>query len=449
MKPRRTRWYRSLSLRLLVLFWVLLFITASSGYLLAVWKSAPPKPEPLSDDIRNTLQPLLSDFNTFQSMLPGRLVAGDYRVAAKLSAQGPQRLLIDEGMQVNYGSMLLPMLESEKAQQLALTEWLFVGPFSLEGTRLILARPLKASELYDKEQLERQTQDARAYTLIIGSGLFALLLGFWLVRPIKRLIGATREIAKGSLEPTLKRLPKRGDEIGELARALQTTARDLAISRDAQRRLLSDVSHELRSPMARMQVAVDLGEPEDAESNPHWQQLRRDIDRLSQIIDRILSLSRLENGLVELEKQPLDLAKLVDQLIDDLSYADSEAEKRLQRIGGDNLLVNSDAELLRLIIENLSRNALHYSDGKVQIQLQDGAEEYQISIRDHGPGVDEQTLAKLFTPFYRGDPARNHKAGVGLGLALSQRATRVLGGEINAANHPQGGLQVTIRLPLD
>lgn len=477
MKTRRTRWYNSLTLRLLVLFWAILFVTASSGFILALWQAKPPQPEPLANEIHRTLDPLLSDSLTFGSLQPGRLVAGDYRVAAKLAPVGKQQFRMDKAIAEQYDVVLLRQIDKDEPQQLQLDNVLLVGPFELDGHRLLLTRPLNVEEVRQREMTEQEAREARAVTLLIASGAFALLLGFWLVRPIHRLIRATREIAEGSGSPQLKSLPKRTDEIGELARALGTTAHDLAVSRDAQRRLLSDVSHELRSPLARMQVALSLCHPADNngdEDNPHWRQLERDLERLGGIIERILSLSRLENGLVSLNREEVDTGKLVSELIDDLCYVNEEFGDRLSQHPGENdeawPVLNSDSELLRLVIENIVRNALQYTEGTIEISMvpsidpnangnskskaaqpNSKAKRTQycaIVIRDHGTGVEAELLDQMFEPFFRGDPSRHHRAGVGLGMALSRRAAGVLGGKVRARNHPDGGLEVTVSLPL-
>lgn len=219
MKTRRTRWYRSLTLRLLLVFWALLSVTAASGYLLAIWNKPKAELSPLKPEIYQTLQPLLSDALTFQSLQPGRLIAGDYRVAAQLSNTGSEKLLMDELLRIKHGSTLLRMLGQEQPQQIPLDERLLMGPFELNGNKILVTRPLGPEEYVDKEQLEQESMQARALTVIIGSGVLAILLGIWLIRPIRRMILGMREVAKGSAKPDLKRLPKRGDEVGELARA--------------------------------------------------------------------------------------------------------------------------------------------------------------------------------------------------------------------------------------
>lgn len=448
MKTRRTRWYNSLTLRLLVLFWALLFLTASSGFVLALWQTKSETPIPLAQEIRRTLVPLLSDTATFASLRPGRLVAGDYRVVARLVPEGPQQFQVDDAIANRHQLTLLKQIDANLPQQRSLDNLLLVGPFELNGTRLLLSRPLTANEMRQRQVSEREAREARTIALAVGSGFVALLLGYWLVRPIQRLIAATREIAAGSAAPRLKNLPRRGDEIGELARALNTTAHDLAVSRDAQRRLLSDVSHELRSPLARMQVALSLTEKE-VNDNPHWQQLERDMERLSSIIERILSLSRLENGLMKLSRQHVVTHSLAEQLIADLVYVNADYGDRLVLAADSNWHeLDTDTELLRLILENLVRNALQYTSGKVELSSATVAPGWcAIIVRDYGDGVAEAQLQQMFEPFYRGDPSRHPQAGVGLGMALSRRAAGVLGGKVTARNHPDGGLEVRVQLP--
>ncbi|MDN7136527.1 HAMP domain-containing sensor histidine kinase [Pseudidiomarina terrestris] len=445
------RWYHSLSLRLLLLFWVLLFAVASSGYLLALWFSKPIEPEPVPTAVQESLAPLLSEVATFRSLTPGRLLAGDYRVAASLAPSGKERLQLDRTLGMNYRGTLMRQLEAEQPQQLPLGNLMLLGPFQLEDYRILITRPITPDERQEQVLTERETQRVQTLALLVGSLAISILLGAWLVMPLRRLTQATREIAKGSEKPDLRRLPKRNDELGELARALATTAYDLAVSRDAQRRLLSDVSHELRSPLARMQVALMLSQEQDSPEQQanHIDQLGRDLERLSTIIERILSLSRLENGLVQLQTEQVDIRRLATQLIKDLRYVNASQGQRVQ-FQGDGVwpVSESDPELLRLVIENLVRNALQYSDDDVEISCQTTSNDYTIIIRDHGPGVPDDQLSQLFTPFYRADLSRNHKAGVGLGMALSLRAAAVLGGTISARNHPEGGLEVAVNLPL-
>ncbi|WP_417666448.1 sensor histidine kinase [Pseudidiomarina sp.] len=445
------RWYHSLTLRLLLLFWALLFAVASSGFLLAIWYAQPETAKPLSDDVRETLSPLLTDQTTFSSLTPGRLLAGNYRVAAAVTPEeGPSRLQLEPNLANTHRRELMRQLDAEQPEQLRMPNGMLLGPFVLDEQRILLIRPLTDDERQQQIISQKQSDKAQTMTLLFGSLLIAVLLGFWLVLPLKRLIRATREIAAGADHLHLKRLPRRTDELGELARALETAAHDLKVSRDAQRRLLSDVSHELRSPLARMQVALMLSQDEDnLDANPHLVQMSRDVDRLGTIIERILSLSRLENGLVKMNPQPVDTHALAKTLAADLAYADAKHGERVIVMDGGWLVTGTDEELLRLVMENLVRNALQYTAGIIELSCErhDDAN-FTIIVRDHGDGVPEDQLVQLFEPFFRGDPSRHHKAGVGLGMALSLRAANVLGGSVTARNHPEGGLEVSIHLPV-
>ncbi|WP_417686362.1 sensor histidine kinase [Pseudidiomarina gelatinasegens] len=445
------RWYHSLTLRLLLLFWALLFAVASSGFLLAIWYAQPETAKPLSDDVRETLSPLLTDQITFSSLTPGRLLAGNYRVAAAVTPEeGPSRLQLEPNLANTHRRELMRQLDAEQPEQLRMPNGMLLGPFVLGEQRILLIRPLTDDERQQQIVSQKQSDKAQTMTLLFGSLLIAVLLGFWLVLPLKRLIGATREIAAGADHLHLKRLPRRTDELGELARALETAAHDLKVSRDAQRRLLSDVSHELRSPLARMQVALMLSQDEDnLDANPHLVQMSRDVDRLGTIIERILSLSRLENGLVKMNPQPVDTHALANTLAADLAYADAKHGERVIVMDGGWVVTGTDEELLRLVMENLVRNALQYTAGIIELSCErhDDAN-FTIIVRDHGDGVPEDQLVQLFEPFFRGDPSRHHKAGVGLGMALSLRAANVLGGSVTARNHPEGGLEVSIHLPV-
>jgi signal transduction histidine kinase len=188
---------------------------------------------------------------------------------------------------------------------------------------------------------------------------------------------------------------------------------------------------------------------DNPDANPHLTQMSRDVERLGTIIERILSLSRLENGLVKLDPQPIDTHALAKTLAADLAYVDAKYGERVIVLDADWPTTATDDELLRLVIENLVRNALQYTAGIIELDcVRHNATQFTILVRDHGDGVPEAQLAQLFEPFFRGDPSRHHKAGVGLGMALSLRAANVLGGSVTARNHPEGGLEVSVNLPI-
>src|SRR5690554_1365794 len=455
-KNQRTRWYQSLTIRLLALFWFLLLGAAIAALYVAFYFNQPTAPEPLAADFERTLPPLFATAQGSGLLQPGRLLVGEYRVMARFD---------DTKLEPTFAPALHPdfigyiskLFEQPEAQQIPVGDKMIAGPFTTDHALLVIARPLTAEEANMLATQSDQDWLPRVLWLSVGfSGFRALVLRLWFVRPLRKLRNATREIANGEAYPNLGRLPKRRDELGELARTLAITAVDLATSRDAQRRLLSDVSHELRSPLARSQVALDLlgDETDTIRKTPHYLQIERDIYRLGTIIDSILWLSRLENGLDEPVRQHVEPLPLFEEIKADLGYAQDNWNERLELPTNPLPELETDPVLLRLVLENLIRNGFQYGPEKGTVFLTaekittDKGKALQMIVRDEGPGVDESKLQQLFKPFFRADPSRHHGAGVGLGLALCQRATKVLGGELQAENHAEGGLVATLTLPL-
>lgn len=453
MQVRRTRWYQSLTLRLLALFWILLLLAAAAAFSVALYLVRPPEPEPLDSEFERVLQPVLaasSDANLFQ---PGRLLAGEYRIVARLEP-ATERYLFAQGLSQEILQHAANLLELDGDYQIAVDGLMLGGTFETPNALLIISRPLSSSEMAElREAGEPEIVPGLIWTALGTTFMGALILGFWFVRPLHQLRSATREMADGVAEPNLKKLPRRRDELGELAQTLRNTAIELAMSRDAQRRLLADVSHELRSPLARLQVALDLLGSEEIRGDRNYQQIDKDIHRLGSIIDSILWLSRLENGLDTLEPEQVDVGPIVQEIRSDLQFAKGGAEtwsERLELPSDELPEVLSDAVLLRLVFENLIRNAFQYGaeNKPVEVDYSTDATMLTVTIRDYGPGVAPEKLDQLFVPFYRADPSRHHGAGVGLGLALCLRAVSILNGAIRARNHPTGGLEVAVSLPL-
>jgi len=230
---------------------------------------------------------------------------------------------------------------------------------------------------------------------------------------------------------------------------------------DSQSRLLKDVSHELRSPLARLSVALGLARqratPEVApELESALNRIEIEADRLNQLIQRLLTISRLESGSDGLHKTQLSLRDLVEQVARDAEYETPGRGCRVTADAADEFLVDADPDLLRSAVENAVRNATRYTaEGttvEVRLERQQAAngngEEIVIRVLDSGPGVPDEALAKIFEPFYRLDDARNRQTGgAGLGLSIADRAIRLHGGQLRASNRKEGGLEVEIRIP--
>ena len=292
---------------------------------------------------------------------------------------------------------------------------------------------------------------------LVSSGLVCYLLARYLTSPIVRLRAATQQLAAGDLAARAG-VPQshRHDEMAELMRDFDLMAERLQNLVTAQRRLLTDISHELRSPLARLNVALELARQRSgSDAASALDRIDRETNRLNEMIQRLLTLVRLEGGDESIQKTPIDLPQLIREIGKDAAFEAQSRHCAVEVEIIDDCVVSGSEILLHSAIENVVRNAIRYTDEgtTVQIRLEQGqalkSAEAVVRVTDCGPGVPEDALDKLFRPFYRIDVARGRDTGgAGLGLAITERAVYLHGGTVRAANRPQGGLMVEIRLPL-
>jgi two-component system, OmpR family, sensor histidine kinase CpxA len=292
---------------------------------------------------------------------------------------------------------------------------------------------------------------------IISSGLVCYLLARYLTAPVVRLRAATRRLAAGDLTARAGGLTaRRRDEMAQLVRDFDTMAERLEESVNAQARLLNDISHELRSPLARLNVASALAHQRaGAEAYSALERIDLEADRLNDLIGGLLTIARLESGNDSRQKSPIFLGEMIEEIVADADFEGQSRNCGAKSVIKDDCLVRGVPALLHSAIENVVRNATRYTQEGTNalVSLERGhgesGPEAVIRIVDSGPGVPEDSLDKLFRPFYRIDDARGRKTGgAGLGLAITERAVRLHGGTVKASNRPEGGLQVEIRLPL-
>jgi two-component system sensor histidine kinase CpxA len=295
------------------------------------------------------------------------------------------------------------------------------------------------------------------FIAVISSGLVCYFLARYLTFPVVRLRRATQKLAAGDLTARAGSAGIRGrDEMTQLVRDFDAMAERLENLVKAQARLLNDISHELRSPLARLNVALALARPRTGpEAQSALERIDLEANRLNELIGRLLTIARLENGDEPMRKILIHLGDMVREITQDAAFEAQHRQCRVVCDMADDCLVSGEIRLLHSAIENVVRNATRYTqeDTEVQVRLErvDGPRggEAVIRVTDCGPGVPEEALDKLFRPFYRIDDARGRQTGgVGLGLAITERAVRLHGGTVRAANRPQGGLMVEIRLPL-
>jgi len=293
---------------------------------------------------------------------------------------------------------------------------------------------------------------------IISSGLVCYLLAWFLTKPIVRLRAATHRLAAGDLTArTGAPASKRRDEVASLMRDFDTMAERLETLVNAQSRLLNDISHELRSPLARLNVALGLARQRaGVESADMLDRIELEASRLNELIGRILTLARLEDGEQRVPQTPVPLADLVANVAEDAEFEAQERHCHVHTVipEGDWGVRGNDS-LLHSAVENVVRNAIRYTQEGTSVEIELASEagprgpEAVLNVSDSGPGVPPDALEKLFEPFYRLDDARGRlTGGVGLGLAITERAVRFHGGKVSAFNRSEGGLRVEIRLPL-
>jgi two-component system sensor histidine kinase CpxA len=306
-------------------------------------------------------------------------------------------------------------------------------------------RPLLFGEL----ELPAVAAATLAIALVVST-VICFFLTRHLVGPIDRLRQATREVASGNLSVRmLPRLRGRQDDLSLLAADFDTMAERVESLLESKQQLLRDVSHELRSPLTRLQLALSLARREAGGVERQLKRIECEADRLEQLITRILKLVRLERPASAFQGVAVDVGKLLEVIAHDVAI-EAEARNCTVSVRVDKgLEVAGDPELLRSAFENVIRNAVRYGPSGSVVTVTAARQDWiEITVRDHGPGVPEKDLKLIFEPFYRVDAARDRAGGgEGLGLAIAARAIAVHGGNIEAHNVPDGGLEVAMRLP--
>jgi two-component system, OmpR family, sensor kinase len=289
----------------------------------------------------------------------------------------------------------------------------------------------------------------------IALSLLAIgVVGWWVTRTIARPVAALQQaaqrVAAGDLSARVGgNYPQARDELGVLARDFDYMAERIEALVAHERSVLQDVSHELRSPLARLQLILELARQDNgAEAAAHLARADHEIGRLDLLIGELLALSRMEADLPGMTREAVDLAALAEECMATAELDAQVHQSRMRLDAPQPLEVSGNTQLLGRALDNLLNNAIKYGgDGEIAVGLRRQGGRAELSVRDHGPGVPEEELGKLFRPFFRG--ANGTRAeGHGLGLAIVERVVRAHGGTVAAANAAGGGLRVTLSLPL-
>jgi signal transduction histidine kinase len=297
---------------------------------------------------------------------------------------------------------------------------------------------------------ESQLRYLRLAGLLITALLVCYGLARYLSSPIGKIRQATQKLAEGDLKTRVAdRVGRRHDELAALARDFDIMAERLESLVTSQQRLLRDISHELRSPLARMNVALGIGKQKaSSEVTQQLERIESEADRLNLMIGRILTLSKLESGAQDYDKRSVDLVEVVASVVDDADFEARPLGKAVNMKGDGSCIIAGNEALLRSAVENVLRNAVRYTkEGTtIDVAVEHMGDKVKVSVRDHGGGVPEDELRNLFKPFYRiGEARERSTGGIGLGLAIADRAIAAHDGAISARNIGDG-LEIEINL---
>ena len=307
-----------------------------------------------------------------------------------------------------------------------------------------------ASPTYDLKDLT-----LRGGIAIVISGLICYLLALYLTEPIRQLDKAVQKMTAGDLGTRVTApLTLRRDELGEFARDFNEMAGRTENLINGQRQLFYDVSHELRSPLARMNVVVDILRKR-VNDDPNVDRLDNDLNLLNEMIGRILTIAKLEATAVVHKPVRIGLADLIESIAHDADFEAQEKGSRVEVSIADASVVYGDHNLIRSAIENVVRNAVRYTDVGTAVEIRLGQSMGSscpfayVDVRDYGPGVPSSELSNIFAPFYRvSDEGGRDSNGVGLGLSITDKIVKLHGGQIRASNVSPRGLKMEIELPL-
>jgi two-component system sensor histidine kinase CpxA len=294
------------------------------------------------------------------------------------------------------------------------------------------------------------TQVAVLSIAILAAAVMSVLLARYVSAPIVRLQRASRSLAAGALETRVGApSTRRRDEVGTLARDFDAMAERIQALVTAKETLLRDVSHELRSPLARIRMALALAERRaGAESQPDLARIEREAERLDALVGQVMTLTRLRTTDAP-RRDIVRLDTIIGEVVDDARFECPDAQ--IDYAATSQVSLRGDAAGLKSAIENVVRNALTYGDRSkpIEVRLAVAGSTATVRVLDRGPGVPEAELKRIFEPFYRTDKSRDHRQdGQGIGLAITARVTELHGGTVAATNRAEGGLEIILELPL-
>ncbi|HEY1752623.1 MAG TPA: ATP-binding protein [Steroidobacteraceae bacterium] len=445
---------RSLYVRIFVAFWIAMVLALACSVIATLWladqrlQREQGRQEQLahaaSEVLAQSGEAGLRDWLSRESAraAPDRLYVLDRHGNDLLGRRTPEFLRARGGRDGGPGPP--PPPEAREAPWLSQ----LISPSDGETYTLSLLRARRGPlGIFRSSQLPLVTTIA---TLLV-SAIVCFLLARHLSDPIRHLRAATRSIAAGDLGVQVSSLMgQRRDELALLALDFDRMAERLRALLASHRELLRDVSHELRSPLARLQIALGLARRPNANLEQEFDRIEQETARLDALIGEILSLSSLDDPARALQLEAVDLEELLETLLDNTRVEAGERGIQISLQGTPSGSIEGDRELLFRALENVLRNAVRFSprDGSIEFGVAQEMDAVVLRVRDHGPGVPPEALERIFEPFASASQARERESsGHGIGLAITARVVALHRGRVCARNAAGGGLEVELRLP--
>ncbi|WP_057831593.1 sensor histidine kinase [Colwellia sp. TT2012] len=462
MLKQLSQWYKNfslgISLKLFLAFWLVILTSVLISYLVTIQFRHTPTQEQANPEQLKLL-------TNYQQKLAGKSHIRLREIQHKFH-QKHQQYLIFKRLSTNdiytprqriwskvKNYLKRHPLENPVTIDFAFTQVTSSQPMMLNGQWFQL---FIASEPHHKRLVSLVYQLPVALRLILLlaiSFLCCWLLAKSFTSPLIALQKASKALGDGKLATRITKFDQRSDEFGDLARSFNQMAQQLENNITTHQRLLGDVSHELRSPLTRLQLAIALAEKNignSAEQQKHLTRCETEVDRLDEMIADVLTLSRLEHSHNNFTVDEVELKTLLTQVVNDCQYFATSKDVTIAIKGLVSCTLFADSKLLASAISNILNNAIKYSpNGQVvTVALSQQDEKIRLSVVDQGSGVPSDMIAKIFTPFFRvADGRERSSGGTGLGLAIAQQAIHLHQGQILAQNQPKEGLKVTITLP--
>ncbi|TYK64528.1 ATP-binding protein [Colwellia echini] len=458
-KDRPKRFFIGISLKLFFAFWLAILTSALISYIvIQTFRHSPIQEE------ANPQQ--LEILNNLARKIEGKHTVKFQQLQKRFHKQHNQDLLIkkigtaklysprDHGWSNVRGYLKKHSLENPVTIDFGFTKVTSSPPFFVNNSKYQLFSAEKLPRKSIVSLLVQLPMAIRILMLLLISFLLCWLLAKSFTSPLIAIQKASKDIGEGKLTTRITKFDQRADEFGALAHSFNQMAEQLENNISSHQRLLGDVSHELRSPLTRLQLAVALAEKNignTAEQQKHLSRCEMEVERLDEMIADVLTLSRLEHSQKAFACDDTNLNHLVSQVVTDCQYFASSKDVSIEFKESGKYTLLADDKLLASAISNVLNNAVKYSANNqvVTVELTQQHEQIMLSVFDNGPGVPDEMLDKLFKPFFRVADARDRSSGgTGLGLAIAQQAILMHHGEIIAENIKPSGLKITIVLPM-